>query len=98
MLSVAPRTARRIVRRGSRASSASGVAPSNPPNARIVKTDPAMTPVSPWYSPAGVCPVPKTDSVLWLPACTISSTARTRKTAISKMPRIVPRPAEVRMP
>ena len=50
MPSVAPSTARRIVLRGSRASSASGAAPSKPPNARMLKTDPAMTPVIPWYA------------------------------------------------
>jgi hypothetical protein len=56
-----------------------------------------MTPLMPAWS-AGVCPVPNTDSVFALPAWTISSTASTTNTAISKMPRIVPSPADVRMP
>ena len=36
-----------MIRRGFLASSASGAAPSNPPNARIVYTEPAITPVRP---------------------------------------------------
>ena len=53
MPSVASSTARCTVRRGSRVSSASGAAPSNPPNASTVYTDPAITPVRPLY-PLGV--------------------------------------------
>ena len=97
MSSVASSTARRTVRRGSRASSASGAAPSKPPKARIVYTDPAITPAMPACS-GGVWPVPKTDSVFAEPAWMISRTARITNTAISKMPSTVPSPAEVRMP
>ena len=97
MPSVASSTARCTVRRGLRDSSASGAAPSNPPNASTVYTDPAITPVRPLY-PLGVWPVPKTLSVLWLPACTTKKIASTRKTAISVAPRIVPSLADVRMP
>ena len=44
---MASSTARLMVRRGSLASSASGAAPSKPPNASKVNTDPPITPVSP---------------------------------------------------
>jgi hypothetical protein len=91
------RMARGISRRGSLVSSASGAAPSNPPNARIVYTEPAITPVRPW-NPAGVYFVVKTLAVLALPACTMKKTASTRKTPTSKMPRMVPSRADVRMP
>ena len=40
----------------------------------------------------------KTCAVLLLPACTTRNTARTRKTAISDTPRMVPSRADVRMP
>jgi hypothetical protein len=97
MSSVASSTARGMVRRGLRASSASGAAPSNPPNARITYTDPPITPVRPW-NPAGVYLVVNTLSVLLLPACTTKNTASTRNTPISVMPSTVPSRAEVRMP
>ena len=89
MPSVASSTARCTVRFGWRLSSASGAAPSNPPNASTVYTDPAITPVSPLY-PLGVWLVVKTLNVLWLPAGTTKNTASTRNTAISVVPRIVP--------
>ena len=56
-------TASWMVRRGLRASSASGAAPSKPPNARTLNTEPAMTPERPWNAD-GVYLVVKTDSVL----------------------------------
>ena len=52
MSNVDSSTASCTVRRGLRASSASGAALSNPRNASIVKTEPAMTPDRPWYWPA----------------------------------------------
>jgi len=94
---VASSTAAWIVRRGLRASSASGAAPSKPPNARIVKTDPAITPFSPW-KPGGVYFVVKTLRVLWPPAWITSSTPMIRKTAISKTPSTVPSLADVLTP
>src|ERR1700753_2560413 len=94
---VAISTARCTVRLGSRASSASGAAPSKPPKARMVNTDPANTPVRPWYLD-GVCEVPNTDQVLCEPACTIRNTASTTNTAISNAPSIVPSRAEVCTP
>ena len=97
MSSVASSTARGMVRRGSLASSASGAAPSKPPNARMVYTDPPITPARP-RKPGGVYFVVNTLSVLWLPACTTKKTARTTKTAISNKPSTVPSRAEVRMP
>jgi hypothetical protein len=95
---VASRIARGMTRRGFLASSASGAAPSNPPKARIVYTEPAITPVRPWNCPAGVYFVVNTLSVLLLPAWKIKKIARTRKTPISNMPRTVPSRADVRMP
>src|SRR2546430_15744615 len=65
------RIARGISRHGSLISSASGAAPSNPPNARIVYTEPAITPVRPWNCPAGVYFVVNTLNVLLLPAWTM---------------------------
>ena len=97
MPSVEYMMARCTVRRGLRLSSASGAAPSNPPNASSVNTEPAITPVRPWYD-FGVYPVPKTLTVLCPPACTIRNTASTTKTAISNTPRIVPIRADVLMP
>src|ERR1700743_918265 len=90
-------TARSAVRLGSRPSSARGAAPSNPPNASTVNTDPANTPVRPWYFD-GVYEVPNTDQVLCEPACTIRNTARTTNTAISNAPSTVPSRAEVCTP
>ncbi len=90
-------TARWIVRRGFLVSSASGAAPSKPPKARIVKTDPAITPLMPW-NPVVVYLVVKTDKVLLLPACTTRKMASTRNTPISNTPRTVPSRAEVLMP
>jgi len=95
--SVASSTARGTVRRGSRASSASGAAPSNPPKASIVYTEPATTPETPWNA-FGAKVVVNTAEVLWCPACTMKKTASTRKTAISVTPRIVPSRAEVLIP
>ncbi len=63
----------------------------------MTKTDPAMTPDSPW-KPAGVYLVVNTERVLWLPAWNTRRMAMIRKTAISKTPRIVPNLAEVRTP
>ena len=94
---VASSTARGMVRRGFLASSASGAAPSNPPKARIVYTEPPITPVRP-RKPGGVYFVVNTLRVLLLPAWTTKKTARTRKTPISNRPRTVPSRAEVRMP
>jgi hypothetical protein len=97
MLSVASSTARGMVRRGFRVSSASGAAPSNPPNASTEYTEPAITPDTPWY-PFGVYFVPNTAAVFAFPACTTKNTASTRKTAISVTPRMVPSRAEVLTP
>jgi len=97
MSSVASSTARGMVRRGFRASSASGAAPSNPPNARIEYTDPAITPEMPW-NPFGVYLVVNTEAVLACPACTTKNTASTKNTAISVIPRTVPSRAEVLIP
>jgi hypothetical protein len=79
-----------------RVSSANGVAPSNPPKARIVKIEPVMTALMPPLS--GVCPVPNTLNVFALPAWKIRNTASTTNTATSKMPSTVPSRADVRMP
>ena len=86
-----------MVRRGFLASSASGAAPSNPPKARMVYTEPPITPARP-RKPGGVYLVVNTLRVLWLPAWTTKKTARTRNTEISNTPRTVPSRAEVRMP
>ena len=51
----------------------------------------------PWYAD-GVYPVPKTDSVLSHAGVDDEEDRQTTNTAISKMPRTVPSPAEVRMP
>jgi hypothetical protein len=95
MLRVAPSTASRIVRRGFSVSSARGVEPSKPPNARIVKTEPAMTALR---VPSGACDVLNTLRVLALPAWNTSSTPSTTNTPTSKMPSTVPRRAEARIP
>ena len=97
MPSVASSTARGMVRRGSRASSASGAAPSNPPNASIEYTEPAITPEMPW-NPFGVYLVVNTAAVLACPAWTTKNTASTPNTAISVVPSRVPSRAEVLMP
>src|ERR1700722_4446302 len=97
MSKVASRTASWIVRRGLRASSASGAAPSNPPNASTLNPEPAMTPDRPWNAD-GVYLVVNTDTVLWLPAWNSRKMPISKKTAISKTPRMVPNLAEVLTP
>src|ERR1700722_2070368 len=66
MSKVASKTASWIVRRGLRASSASGAAPSNPPNASTLNTEPAITPDRPWNA-GGVYLVGNTDTGWCLP-------------------------------
>ena len=83
-------TARPIVLRGSRASSASGAAASNPMNARIVNTDPAMTPDTPSNPVTVANDVPNTSAVLSPPASTISQIASAANTPISNSPSSVP--------
>jgi hypothetical protein len=82
-------TARPIVRRGSRASSASGAAASKPMKARIAYTDPAITPEMPSKPSTVAYVVPKTASVL-SSALATSQTARSANTAISNTPSTVP--------
>ena len=89
--------ARGIVRLGFLASSASGAAPSNPPKARIVYTEPPITPAMP-RNPGGVYLVVNTLRVLLLPAWNIRKIASTTNTPISNTPRTVPSRAEVRIP
>src|SRR5262247_3630521 len=83
-------TARPMVRLGSRASSASGAAASKPMNARIVYTDPAITPLRPSKPSTVANDVPNTLAVLAPPASTISQIASAVNTPISNSPSSVP--------
>ena len=91
-------TARPIVLRGSLASSASGAAASNPMNARIVYTEPAITPDNPSNPGTVANDVPNTFTVLSLPASTISQIASAVNTPISNSPSSVPTRVLIWMP
>ena len=75
-----------MVRRGSLASSANGAAASKPMKARMVYTEPAITPDRPAKPSTSANPVPNTARVL------------ASKTRISNSPRIVPAPVLSRTP
>jgi len=83
-------TASRMVRRGSRASSARGAAASKPMKARIVYTDPAITPDRPAKPSTLAEPGPNTARVLSPPAWKIRVTASPANTRISNSPSRVP--------
>jgi anthranilate phosphoribosyltransferase len=63
----------------------------------MVNTDPAKMPLMP-RKPLGVYLSVNTLSVLWSPALATKRMASTTKTTISKLPRMVPIRAEVRIP
>ena len=91
-------TARPIVRRGARASSAIGAAASNPPKASTVKIIPTAIPPKPAWCGTFANWVLKTSAVLRLPAAMMSHIDKIMKTPNSKTLRMKLTLDEVRMP